>query len=73
MSRRKAEWSTCEDCGASVFRRRKYGQPMRCYECVAARIESAALEMRAKSGPAWDAWQASNAAGAPGRTPSPKE
>lgn len=73
MSVRKAEWYVCP-CGAPVFRRRRKGTSVvLCYDCAAEASESSALQMRDKSGPAWDAWCASNAAGAPGRPQHTKE
>lgn len=67
MSLRKPEWYVCP-CGARVFRRRRKGHDVvLCYDCAANLSESSALQMRDKCGPAWDAWCASNADGAPGR------
>lgn len=73
MSVRRAEWYECP-CGQMVYRRRRRGHVVvLCYDCAAELSESTALQMRDKSGPAWDSWCASNAAGAPGRPTTSKE
>lgn len=68
MSRRRSEWGTCSECGASEFRRRKYGVPFLCYECAAGRIQIAAQEMANKSGVAYENWLRSN--GPAGKAPA---
>lgn len=73
MSKRIAAPEPCVDCGQMVVRRRRSDRIIRCLACAALQIEAAALQMANKSGPVWDAWCASNAAGAPGRTHKPKE
>lgn len=56
----------CTDCGQVVTRKRKTTQPMVCVECGITHSLSAIEGMRAKAGPSWDNWLASNADGAPG-------
>jgi hypothetical protein len=74
VSRRRAEWQACAECGEQVYRRRRYGRPVWCYRCAAEVAADAARQMSDKSGPVWDAWCASNADGAPRRsTEQPEE
>lgn len=49
----------CQDCGTPTNRRHKTNYRPVCAECSLARAVSAARQMKAKSGPAWDAWCAS--------------
>lgn len=54
----------CADCGAPTTRRRHPGDLLVCRDCGIERAAQAAREMANRSGPAWDAWVASNARGA---------
>lgn len=56
----------CEDCGNTTRRRRLSTDPRICVPCGVIRATDAAVQMSERSGPAYDAWQASNAAGATG-------
>jgi cytidine deaminase len=47
----------CEDCGEVVTRRRKTKDPRICVPCGAARQVVAGMNMAAKQGPTYDAWQ----------------
>ena len=57
----------CEMCGAIVVKRKRPDRRILCPECALAVMADAARQMSDKSGPLWDAWLASNAAGAPGQ------
>lgn len=67
MSKSRKRWLACVDCGVPVFKRPRYDRIIRCHDCAALQMRRVALEMANKCGPAWDAWLASNADGAPGR------
>lgn len=49
------------------------GRPFYTLACGLAQAADAARQMAAKTGPAWDAWLASNADGADARRTQPKE
>lgn len=61
----------CEDCGQSVSRIRRAGDPMICVECGIRRTIVSSHQLAAKSGPYYEKWLASKGvAGRPRRHPS---
>lgn len=71
MGERHAKPHPCEDCGVQVVKRSRADKPMLCTECAVQRVIVNAQQLRAKSGPAWERWLASN--GPSGRKPDDTE
>jgi len=67
VPRYRKRWLVCSDCGQETFKRPRWDRPILCEECGVRRAVEAARQMSDKQGPIWDAWLASNAAGAPGQ------
>jgi hypothetical protein len=61
----------CADCGTAVKRNMKAGRARVCASCGVLRATQAALQMAARSGPAWDAFRARERLG--GRTDAPRD
>ena len=55
----------CQWCGVIVTRKIQNGSVRQCYACGLERMVSSVHQMNARSGPAWEAFQASR--GAQGR------
>lgn len=58
MSWRIKSGRACDDCGQVCYSRRRPNRPYLCVECAITHATVAALEMAAKSGPAWDKHEA---------------
>lgn len=63
----------CDGCGVTVVKRKRPDRKTYCDDCALAAMIDAARQMSDKQGPMWEAWLASNADGAPGRSPDQEE
>ncbi len=74
MPRKYRKMEQCAQCGIETLGKLRSQRVVLCASCALERVISAAEQMRAKSGPAWDKWLASNGpAGGPRKGTDRKE